>query len=486
MISLGHLNIKTRILLLSIIPVISTVAMLFLNLAATNKLEKTIAFTNEVDIPKFKLLGEIVSARNDFGYNAWALLGNSSNANLRQQHLDAAKIALERFKSSWQVFESLPAESEREKELVGFVKKHKSEIDELNSTILDMLAKKSNDDDAVAKEFLSTEWVKMSAPLKTAVDETVKFVDDNKKEKVIAEKKLVARIQMISFGMGAVGLILIIFSLWYFGGGVAKVMSQVVLSIKNTVQIMRETANKLELDSTDLSKESVSSAASIEEAAASLEEISSLVKLTADNAREASDLSTTSTKTANQADEEIRKLVEAIKAISQSSSRVHEIVSVIDDISFQTNLLALNASVEAARAGEQGRGFAVVADAVRQLAHRSAGAAKEANTLVEDIIYKVKNGDTLADQSSKILLSIGESVRRVSTLNQEISHSAQEQSQGVTSISTQVNTLNLSVQKNAEASSSINSSSQELTSQFEVMEDVIKELNKVTFGNEAA
>ena len=181
----------------------------------------------------------------------------------------------------------------------------------------------------------------------------------------------------------------------------------------------------------DLSQRTEEQASSLEETASSMEELTSTVKQNADNARQANQLAAGARDEAEKGGEVVGKAVSAMGEINEASKKIADIISVIDEIAFQTNLLALNAAVEAARAGEQGRGFAVVATEVRNLAQRSAGAAKEIKALINDSVKKVEDGSQLVDQSGQTLVEIVSSVKKVSDIVAEIAAASQEQSAGI-------------------------------------------------------
>lgn len=199
----------------------------------------------------------------------------------------------------------------------------------------------------------------------------------------------------------------------------------------------------------NLSSTSNSAAGSMEETVASLEELNSMVQLNNEHARQAAELSIQSKETAEKGETEVTQLIQSMEEISASSKKIQEITHLIDDISFQTNLLALNAAVEAARAGEQGRGFAVVADAVRNLAQKSATAAKEIAQLINDSSAKIQKGSTLANSSGLVLKNILVGVKKVSDLNHEISMASQEQSSGLNQISEAMNVMDQTIQNTA-------------------------------------
>ncbi|MFS4460741.1 methyl-accepting chemotaxis protein [Bdellovibrio sp. HCB2-146] len=232
----------------------------------------------------------------------------------------------------------------------------------------------------------------------------------------------------------------------------------------------------------NLAQSSTESAASIEETVASLEEMSSMVKLSASHAKEAAVLSGSSSKSAEVGNVEMSALLGAMGEISDSSKKIADITGVIDDLAFQTNLLALNASVEAARAGEHGKGFAVVADAVRSLAQKSAEAAKDITSLISDSVDRVERGSDKAGSSSRNLNEIVSSIKKVSSLNGEISAASDEQSTGIQQISKAMNQLDQSIQTNAAAAEEISATVQEILNQAIVMKSAVSEMNKVVRG----
>ena len=201
--------------------------------------------------------------------------------------------------------------------------------------------------------------------------------------------------------------------------------------VKESNQLIHDISQEIVNGNNELSTRTEKQAASLEETAASMIELTSTVQHNADNAKEANSLSNEATKIAHQGGVVVSNVVRTMESINESSSKVVEIISVIDNIAFQTNILALNAAVEAARAGEQGRGFAVVATEVRNLAQRAAAAASEIQNLISDSVEKVEEGSQLVTSAGKTMQEIVDSVQDVSTIMGEISSASLEQSAGI-------------------------------------------------------
>jgi methyl-accepting chemotaxis protein len=199
----------------------------------------------------------------------------------------------------------------------------------------------------------------------------------------------------------------------------------------------------------DLSARTEQQAGSLEETASSMEELTSTVKQNADNARQANVLAGSASEIAGKGGDVVAQVVETMGAINTSAGKIVDIIAVIDGIAFQTNILALNAAVEAARAGEQGRGFAVVAGEVRNLAQRSAAAAKEIKSLIDDSVGKVQHGALLVDQAGATMKEIVSSVSRVTDIMAEISAASQEQTAGITQVNEAIVQMDQATQQNA-------------------------------------
>ena len=226
-------------------------------------------------------------------------------------------------------------------------------------------------------------------------------------------------------------------------------LSQVVGRIREGADTINSAASEIAAGNNDLSHRTESQAASLEETASSIEELTSTVRQNADNARQANALAITASQVATRGGEVVHEVVATMSQISASSSKIADIIGVIDGIAFQTNILALNAAVEAARAGEQGRGFAVVASEVRSLAQRSANAAKEIKHLINDSVERVGTGTRLVESAGRTMDEIVGSVKRVGDIIADITAASQEQSAGIEQVNQAIAQMDESTQQNA-------------------------------------
>jgi methyl-accepting chemotaxis protein len=226
-------------------------------------------------------------------------------------------------------------------------------------------------------------------------------------------------------------------------------MQDIVGQIKDAADEVAIGASEISTGNTDLSSRTEQQAASLEETASSMEELTSTVRLNAENARQANQLAEHASKVAMDGGSLIQQVVVTMSSINESSQKIAEIIGVIDGIAFQTNILALNAAVEAARAGEQGRGFAVVASEVRNLAQRSANAAKDIKSLILDSVKKIETGNALVGKSGDTMKDIVGSIKRVNDIIAEIAAASAEQTQGIEEVCKAVSQMDQMTQQNA-------------------------------------
>ena len=219
--------------------------------------------------------------------------------------------------------------------------------------------------------------------------------------------------------------------------------------IRSSTGEMSVATHEIALGNADLSARTEAQASSLEETASSMETLTATVRQNASNAGEANQLAATASAVAVQGGAVVAQVVSTMGAIKESSSQIADIIGVIDGIAFQTNILALNAAVEAARAGEQGRGFAVVASEVRNLAHRSAAAAKEIKTLIGASVERVDAGSKLVDEAGRTMALVVDSIQKVAAIMSEITSASHEQSAGITEVNQAVTQMDNITQQNA-------------------------------------
>ncbi len=238
-------------------------------------------------------------------------------------------------------------------------------------------------------------------------------------------------------------------SLLYAINAMRQNLTGTIGDIRSATETIATASSQIAAGNLDLSSRTEEQASSLEETASSMEELTSTVKQNAENARQANQLVVSTADVAVRGGQVVGQVVDTMSSIKDSSRKIADIIGVIDGIAFQTNILALNAAVEAARAGEQGRGFAVVASEVRNLAQRSAGAAKEIKALIEDSVGKVDAGGKLVDEAGKTMDEIVSSVKRVTDIMSEIAAASQEQSSGIEQVNQAIGQMDDVTQQNA-------------------------------------
>lgn len=250
-------------------------------------------------------------------------------------------------------------------------------------------------------------------------------------------------------------------------------MNDVLLNISSAADQVASGSKQVSDSSMALSQGATEQASSIEELTASIEEISSQTKQNAASANQANELATAAKTIAVQGNSEMQEMLKAMAEINDSSGNISKIIKVIDEIAFQTNILALNAAVEAARAGQHGKGFAVVAEEVRNLAARSANAAKETTTMIEGSIKKVEHGTHIANETAQALGRIVEGVTDMANLVDNIAVASNEQATGIAQINQGVIQISQVVQSNSATSEETAAASEELSSQAQLLKNMI-------------
>ncbi|WP_373990894.1 methyl-accepting chemotaxis protein [Duganella sp. BuS-21] len=262
-------------------------------------------------------------------------------------------------------------------------------------------------------------------------------------------------------------------------------LRDIVSQVRTGTETIGTASREIAAGNVDLSSRTEMQASSLEKTASAMDQLTSTVKQNADNAREANQLASAASDVAVKGGQVVSQVVDTMSSIDASAKKIVDIIGVIDGIAFQTNILALNAAVEAARAGEQGRGFAVVASEVRNLAQRSAGAAKEIKMLIDDSVEKVGAGTKLVGQAGVTMEEVVSSVRRVTDIMSEIANASQEQSAGIAQVNQSIIEMDSMTQQNAALVEEAAAAAQSLQDQAGELSRVVS-IFKLVEGEERA
>lgn len=474
-------GLRGKLLLTAALPAIALGLLAYVAVTEQFKIAGHLEEAYGNSVPTVKALGEMRNYQNKLLRYIWTVYILQNDIEGRKEFLAKAKTTLAHFEETQKDYERLPMDEDATR-LYKVIRDNSSEFTKVTNEVFDLLEKNTPEGNDKAREMVVTKWRALANPMEKANEEIVELNDkQNEKQRKLAQETSVQVFHTICTIATAAGLILV-FIMLFLATWISRTISGISSRLTSSSDNVSSSSVQLSSAGQQLSSASTEAAASLEETVSSLEELSSMVKLNADNAREAAKLSQSSRSSAEQGETEIKGLISSMTEISQSSKKIEDIINVIDDIAFQTNLLALNAAVEAARAGEQGKGFAVVAEAVRSLAQRSAAAAKDITSLIKDSVVKIEHGTKIADKSGGALKEIVDSVKKVSELNTEISSACQEQSTGIAQISQAMNQLDQATQNNASSAAEVASSSESMSSQSVALREVVSQLISMVDG----
>ena len=474
-------GIKGRLLFAAVIPVVGFGILFSISQSGFSKLNRVIDSAHSEIIPNMVALYELRQARNKIGFETWNVI-NATTPEEKASGLKGMKQGLDEYKTSFDKYVAAPFTPEEKAKFDPL----KPKYDALIASMAKMVQLAEGDHLAELKTLLKGDYTEVGASVGGATrDASLAYVERGKTESKEADEKQASVLNLLILTTMTAGFLIFGLLLW-LAASVTKSVSTIADSLTSAAGQVASSVEQLNEAGNSLSQSSTEAAASLEETVAALEEMSSMVQMNSDNAKQAASLSISSRESAESGEREIKSLIESMNDISQSSKKIEEIISVIDDIAFQTNLLALNAAVEAARAGEQGKGFAVVAEAVRALAQRSASSAKDITSLIKESVSQIDQGSKIADQSGTVLANIVNSIKKVSDLNNEIAAASSEQTTGIQQISKAMNQLDQASQANAASAEEIAATSGEISNLAVTTQNQTVELNNVILGTREA
>jgi ABC-type transporter Mla subunit MlaD len=475
-------GLRSKILFLVLLPMLVIGGISTLSFQKLAGLSEQLTTASLVRLPLAQYSGDMDSAVNGTMRWLWTVVSSEGMPEDRRLASDQTKKELERLDDAYSEYMKLPR-SDRMKALFKGVEDNVEGFKSVTTEILARAELGTPKDFELARQLIRTKLRPHARSMNASLDEMDRVRKELAREQAQQEiaEAVQARNTLLTVAILS-SLILLILG-YLISSRLVRSLSTVTEKIADSGTQVSSASSQLSSASQQLSAGATEAASSLEETVSSLEELSSMVKLNADNAKEASSLSQSSRKSAEDGESEIRSLIGAMTEISQSSKKIEEIINVIDDIAFQTNLLALNAAVEAARAGEQGKGFAVVAEAVRNLAQRSASAAKDITVLIKESVDKISHGSRIADQSGEVLKNIVTSVKKVSDLNNEIASASAEQSNGISQITKAMNELDQATQRNAASAEETAAASEEMSAQSTELQRLVIDLSVVISGD---
>ncbi|MEK2644974.1 methyl-accepting chemotaxis protein [Bdellovibrio sp. BCCA] len=476
-------GIKGRLLFAAFLPMIGFAVLGTVAYSGVGKVLHLLSAANEQVIPTFDVVGEMRQARNKYLYEVWAAMQYADNKTELAAHLKGAREGFEEFKKAQETYDPVPRTPEEDK----VYQEVKPTFAEFYGEMEQVLRHVETGEPAkieAAKVLLNGRMNELAAGIRkwngAVKDIYAQMAKDGVVQAAETEKFVKNMVIMVTLfsGIAIFGVLLWIAArISSSVGSIADRLTTAGGQVASSVEQLNEAGNSLSQSSTE-------AAASLEETVAALEEMTSMVQMNSDNAKQAAALSSSSRDSAEQGEKEIQSLIKSMTEISQSSKKIEEIIHVIDDIAFQTNLLALNAAVEAARAGEQGKGFAVVAEAVRALAQRSASSAKDISSLIKESVSQIEEGSRIADESGTVLTNIVNSIKKVSDLNNEIAAASAEQTTGIQQIGKAMNQLDQASQSNAASAEEIAATSGEISNLAVTAQNLTVELNSVILGTD--
>jgi methyl-accepting chemotaxis protein len=341
----------------------------------------------------------------------------------------------------------------------------------------------NKDTNASATELLMTQGKDMRVKERDWITKLVQYYQDMLAKDSSALVDSLKKRMIIMFSATGVGLIAAIAFSISFVGKLSKTLLKLDVDLNDRSNSVQKLANKLTQTAAELASGAFNNSASLQQTSATLEELSTMTAKNASNSQEADQLMRTASDSVKRAQASMDNVIEAMKGMSDSGREIGKIIKSIDEIAFQTNLLALNAAVEAARAGEAGSGFAVVAEEVRNLAIRSADAAKNTAKLIETTINSINAGSKIVNDTAHSFLVVTENSTKVAALIGEVAEASKEQSLGITQISKAMGEIDRVTQINAASAQQSSGIAKDLNDEEEKLKETIQDINSLVSGN---
>ena len=473
-------GIKGKLLIAAVLPVVGFGIVFSISHSGMNEFESFLNNSHGNIIPNLQALAEQRQARNAYDYQLFAAMSMKAPEK-REERLKIAREAVETYNKAFDDYASTPFTPEMEKAFEP-AKAVRDEYIKLLQDNIELVSRGTPEAFEKAQAQMDGRLWEIGTIMHKMSSTSTLYYNDAAATDAKNAKAAASRIDTMTLLVTLASTFAIMGILLWIAARISSSVSAIASNLSQAGGQVAAAVEQLNEAGNALSHSSTEAAASLEETVAALEEMSSMVQMNSDNAKQAAALSASSRESAEQGEKEIQNLITSMTRISESSKKIEEIIHVIDDIAFQTNLLALNAAVEAARAGEQGKGFAVVAEAVRSLAQRSAASAKDISSLIKDSVAQIEEGSSTADKSGTALATIVNSIKKVADLNNEIAAASAEQTTGIQQIGKAMNQLDQASQSNAASAEEIAATSGEISNLAITAQTLTVELNETVMG----
>ncbi len=480
---IGHkkMTVGTRIYLgfgIMLLLLLIAVSVALVNMVSNQASMKRIINENNV---KLEIAYNLLDVLHQIRENVLILVSTADDG-MSKEYINKMASLREQYKKFYGELQDLSVRSETGNRLREEIGEKISVVVPLNNQVIELRQSNKNQE---AMELLMGQVDPAEQMAINKVGEYVQYCADmNKTEETTAKNDFRNSVVLLSF----FSVIAIVFGIGitiFITRGITLPVTKIVNALTEGAGQVAAASTQLSASAQQLSQGSTEQAAAIEETSSTLQESASMMLQNTTNTKQAAQLSEQAKQSSSIGSTQMQQMMDSIQEIKKSSDEIAKIIKVIDDIAFQTNILALNAAIEAARAGEAGMGFAVVAEEVRNLAGRSAQAAKDTTNIIGNNIELSTNGVSVADKVREALNEITQQTKKVSELMEEVAAASQEQSQGIEQVNkamTQVETVTQQNAANAEESAS---AAEELNAQAENMRKIVRELSEMVNGQKA-